>query len=227
MNDNILAWAEDDRPREKFILKGRRSLSDAELLAILLGSGTASKSAVSLGRDILDSVGNDLASLARLTHEDLCKINGVGPAKSISILASFELGRRRTQQEAGPRIKIKCSADVYAIFRDELRDLHYEEFWILLLNKAHVVMHKIMISQGGISGTIADPKMIFESALSKKASGLVLVHNHPSGNLNPSNSDVELTKKMRKAGEFLDLPILDHIIVANDGYYSFADEGNF
>lgn len=226
MTDNILAWAEDDRPREKFMLKGRRSLSDAELLAILLGSGTPSKSAVSLARDILDSASNDLAQLARLSYEDLCKINGVGPAKSIAILASFELGKRRAQQEAGPRITIKCSADVYALFREELRDLSHEEFWILLLNKAHVVMHRLLISQGGISGTVADPKMIFEAALSKKASGLVLVHNHPSGNLNPSNSDVELTKKMRKAGEFLDLPILDHLIVAGDGYYSFADAGN-
>lgn len=221
----MLAWAEDDRPREKFLLKGRKSVSDAEIIAILLGSGTIERSAVSVARELLELAGHSITNLSKMDCEDLCRINGIGKAKAVSLMAAFELGRRKSSEEPGPRIKISCSEQVYTLFKDDLADLYHEEFWILLLNRANMVMHRLMISKGGISGTIADPKVIFHSAINYKATGIVLVHNHPSGNINPSESDIKLTRNIRKAGEFLDLPVLDHIIVTSAGYFSFADNG--
>jgi DNA repair protein RadC len=221
----IKSWAEDDRPREKLMAKGRSVLSDAELLAILIGSGTTKLSAVDVGKLMLQGVGNDLNALARESVQQLCRHPGIGPAKAITVVAALELGRRRKEADAAPRNTITCSRDIYNLMRPHLLDLPHEEFWIILLNRANVVMRKAAISRGGVAGTVADPKMIFKEALEQLASSIILVHNHPSGNRNPSGADIQLTKKLKEAGNFLDLPILDHLIFAEQGYYSFADEG--
>ncbi len=226
MHDHILAWAEDDRPREKLLLKGSRTLSDAELLAILLGSGSPNLSAVSLARQLLQNSQNELQALARMPFHKLCEVKGIGKAKAVTLMAAFELGRRKSDNEPSLRKKVASSLDVYQQFSGLLGDLNHEEFWILMLNRANVILDKRLISRGGISGTVADPKLIFAEALSFSASAIVLVHNHPSGNLSPSQADIELTRKLQKGGEFLTLPILDHLIVTANGYYSFADEGN-
>lgn len=226
MNDHILALAEDDRPREKLLLKGARSLSDAELIAILIGSGSVKKSAITVAREILKSAQNDLKQLARFPAHRLCEVKGVGTAKAVTLMAAFELGRRKSGYDPGVKVKVSGSKDVYTIFGDMLGDLSHEEFWILLLNRANLVMDKKLISKGGISGTVADPKLIFADALAAKASSIILVHNHPSGNTRPSQSDIDLTRKLSKGGEFLTLPILDHLIITATGYYSFADEGS-
>jgi len=221
----IPQWAEDDRPREKLMLKGRSSLSDAELLAILLGTGTKALSAVDLAKQILQQADQNLNSLARLSVTDLTRIKGVGKAKAISIVSALELGRRRkeTQQSAKPRIT--CSTDAVDIIKPDLLDLDHEEFWIIILNRANFVLKKIQISRGGISGTVADPKLIFKSALELSGSSIILIHNHPSGNLQPSQADINLTKNLKEAGKFLEIPVLDHIIVSDNCYFSFADEG--
>ena len=221
----IKSWAEEDRPREKLLLKGKAALSDAELIAILLGSGTANLTAVDVGMKLLQKVNNDLNLLAKLTIGDLKKSPGIGEARAITIIAALELGRRRKETIPAARQKITSSLDIYNHIRPHLLDLPHEEFWVILLNRANVVMQKIAISSGGIAGTVADPKMIFKSALDHLASAIILVHNHPSGNLTPSQADITLTKKLKEAGQFLDLPVLDHVIFSNDGYYSFADEG--
>lgn len=221
----ILSWAEEDRPREKLLLKGRMALSDAELIAILIGSGTRDKSAVDVSKDILNSVNYNLNELAKLTIQDLQQFNGIGEAKAITIVSALELGRRRKVSEPQKREKITCSEDAYRIMQPFLLDQAVEQFWIILMNRANAVLKVHNISQGGISGTVADPKTIFKEALDKLASSLILVHNHPSGNLKPSEADIRLTKKLKEAGQTLDLPILDHIIFADQGYYSFADEG--
>lgn len=222
---SIKAWAEADRPREKMLNQGRHSLTDSELLAILLRSGSNSESAVELSRRILNSVGNDLARLSRLNVNDLSKFKGMGTVKSITILASLELGRRRRMAEAAKNIKISSSSDVAELFSPELSDLLYEEFWILLLNRANHVISKNQISKGGVTGTVVDPKLIFKAAVEATASGIVLCHNHPSGNKQPSDADISLTKKLKEAGLLLDIQVLDHIIIAGDSFYSFADEG--
>ena len=221
----IKSWAEDDRPREKLLAKGRAALSDAELLAILIGSGTTKLTAVDVGKLMLQGVGNDLNALARESVKLLCRHPGIGEAKAISVVAALELGRRRKEAEAAPRTTITCSRDIYNLIRPNLMDLPHEEFWVILLNRANVVMRKTAISRGGVAGTVADPKMIFKEALEQLASSIILVHNHPSGNRNPSAADIQLTKKLKEAGNFLDLPILDHLIFTESGYYSFADEG--
>ena len=221
----IKSWAEDDRPREKLMSKGRATLSDAELLAILIGSGTTKLTAVDVGKLMLQGVGNDLNALARESVKQLCRHPGIGPAKAITVVAALELGRRRKETDAAPRTTITCSRDIYNLIRPNLMDLPHEEFWVILLNRANVVMRKTAISRGGVAGTVADPKMIFKEALEQLASSIILVHNHPSGNRNPSAADIQLTKKLKEAGNFLDLPILDHLIYSDQGYYSFADEG--
>lgn len=221
----IKSWAEDDRPREKLMAKGRAVLSDAELLAILIGSGTTKLTAVDVGKLMLQGVGNDLNALAREGVKQLCRHPGIGPAKAITVVAALELGRRRKEADAAPRSTITCSRDIYNLMRPHLLDLPHEEFWIILLNRANVVMRKTAISRGGVAGTVADPKMIFKEALEQLASSIILVHNHPSGNRSPSGADIQLTKKLKEAGSFLDLPILDHLIFAEQGYFSFADEG--
>ena len=221
----IKSWAEEDRPREKLMQKGRAALSDAELLAILLGSGTPKLTAVDVGMLMLQAVDNDLNELARLTLKQLCRHPGIGPAKAITVMAALELGRRRKEGGANRRVTITCSRDIYNLVRPQLQDLPHEEFWVVLLNRANVVMRQEKISSGGVAGTVADPKMIFKHALDHLASSLLLVHNHPSGNRQPSAADISLTKKLKEAGNFLDLPILDHLIYTDTGYYSFADEG--
>ena len=221
----IKSWAEDDRPREKLLAKGRAALSDAELLAILIGSGTTKLTAVDVGKLMLQGVGNDLNALARESVKQLCRHPGIGEARAITVVAALELGRRRKEADAAPRTTITCSRDIYNLIRPNLMDLPHEEFWVILLNRANVVMRKTAISRGGVAGTVADPKMIFKEALEQLASSIILVHNHPSGNRNPSAADIQLTKKLKEDGNFLDLPILDHLIFAKSDYYSFADEG--
>lgn len=222
---SIKSWAEEDRPREKLLLKGRAALTDAELMAILLGSGTQKLSAVDVAKLILAAAGNDLNELARLSVKELMRHKGIGEAKAITIVAALELGRRRKETAAAARVTITCSTDIYNLIRPHLQDLPHEEFWVIMLNRANVVMRQEKISSGGVAGTVADPKMIFQQALEKLASSIILVHNHPSGNRQPSAADILLTKKLKEAGNFLDLPVLDHLIYTDRGYYSFADEG--
>jgi DNA repair protein RadC len=223
--NNILSWAEEDRPREKLMLKGRAALSDAELIAILIGSGTRELSAVDLSKLILHSVGNNLNELAKLSINDLMKFKGVGDAKAISIAAALELGRRRKESDVVKKAKITSSGDAYQAMRPYLLDLSHEQFWILLLNRASEVIRPFQVSIGGVAGTVADPKIIFKSAIEHLASAIILVHNHPSGNLTPSQADLDLTKRVKEAGRLLDIPILDHLIFGDNGYYSFADKG--
>lgn len=224
-NLKILSWAEEDRPREKLLLKGRSALSDAELIAILIGSGTRSVSAVDVAKIVLSEAGNNLNELARFSVSDLRKIKGIGLAKAISIVSALELGRRRKDVEFAEKVKITCSSDIYQLMKPELLDLPKEEFWVLLLNRANRLIRKEQISSGGVSGTVADPKIIFKSALEHYASSIVLVHNHPSGNLKPSQSDINLTQKMKEAGKLLEIPVLDHLIFGDNGYMSFVDDG--
>jgi DNA repair protein RadC len=221
----IREWAEDDRPREKLLLKGRQSLSDAELIAILMGSGSRNESAVDLAKRILKESSENLMELSKLSVQDLMKFKGVGEAKAISIIAALELGKRRRGAEALERKKISSSKDVFEYFSSIMGDLNYEMFYIVLLNRANSVIRGIQISEGGISGTVADPKKIFKLALDHNATSIILCHNHPSGNVKPSQDDIALTKKIKKAGETMDISVLDHIILGDEKYYSFADEG--
>ncbi|MEJ2595259.1 MAG: DNA repair protein RadC [bacterium] len=221
----ISHWAEEDRPREKLLIKGKGQLSKAELIAILIGSGSREESAVQLAKTVLNSVQNNLAELARLTVTDLLTIKGIGEARALTIIAALELGKRRLSEEVLTKKKIRSSEDVFHYLFPDLSDKHYEEFWILLLDRANQVIGKKNISEGGISGTVADPKKIFRLALDYKASAIIMAHNHPSNNLKPSNNDIELTKKLRSAGKLLDMEVLDHLIFGHDSYYSFADEG--
>jgi DNA repair protein RadC len=222
---SLQSWREDDRPRERLAKNGAAALSEHELLAILIGSGLPGENAVDLARRVFHEAGNDLAQLARLTPEHLKRIKGIGTARAIQIVAAVELGRRRQVVEAEKPKTVSSSRDVFSLFYPTMRDLQHEEFWVLLLNRANRVMGKHMISKGGVSGTIADPKVIFNRALLMQASAIILLHNHPSGNTNPSQADRDITRKLKNAGELLDLPVLDHLIVAEDGYFSFADEG--
>ena len=222
---NIKSWSPEDRPREKLLLKGTAALSDAELIAILIGSGTANLSAVEVAKKILVHGGNGLHDLAKLSVKDLMKVKGIGEAKAITIVAALELGRRRKEITMDDKPKISCSKDAFDLLRGDLMDLPHEEFWILLLNRANKVIKKKRISEGGVSGTVADPKIIFKMALEELASGVIVAHNHPSGTLTASQSDIDLTKKLKEAGKFLEVQLLDHVIVAGQKYFSFADEG--
>lgn len=222
---SIKQWAVEDRPREKMLAKGIRSLSEAELVAILIGSGNAEESAVGLSRRMLASVNNNLNELGKRTISDLQKFKGIGEAKAINIMAALELGRRRKEAEPEEKPKITTSADAAQIFRPLLSDLPHEEFWFLMLNRNNLMIDKAMVSQGGLSGTIIDVRIILKTALEKLASSIILCHNHPSGNLVPSEADKDITKKIREAGKYMDIPVLDHLIIGNDAYFSFADEG--
>ncbi len=224
-SSTIKSWAEEDRPREKLLLKGKAVLSDSELIGILISSGTKDKSAVDVARDILGSVGNKLNVLAKLTVKDLMKFKGIGEAKAITIVSALELGRRKKEAEPDKPLQISNSEDVYKVIKPHLEDLQHEEFWILILNRRNQIIKKQLISSGGVSGTVADPKMIFHAALQELASSIVLIHNHPSGNLNPSESDISLTKKLKSAGQVLETPVIDHLIYTDNGFYSFADQG--
>jgi len=220
---SIKNWEDEDRPREKLLLKGKQTLSNAELIAILLGSGNNEETAVDLSQRILKSVNNNIVDLSRLSVKDLCKFKGIGEAKAISIIAAMELGRRRRGAEVSDRKKISSSKDVFEIFQPNMADSPFEEFWILLLNRANKIIGKYQISQGGVSGTIADPKRIFHIALSNLASGIILCHNHPSGNIKPSAQDIKLTKKIADGAKYMEINLLDHIILGDEQYYSFAD----
>ncbi|GAA4905308.1 RadC family protein [Mucilaginibacter defluvii] len=222
---SIKAWAEEDRPREKLSGQGRRSLTDAELIAILIGSGSRDESAVELSKRILHHYENDLNKLGKASITELCRFKGVGEAKAISIIAALEIGRRRNETESKPPEEVKGSNDVFKLMRRHLMDLNHEEFWIVLLSRSSKVLSKELVSRGGISGTVADPKIIFYMALQQQASAIILIHNHPSGNLKPSQLDIELTKKVANAGKMLDINVLDHLIITDKGFFSFADEG--
>lgn len=224
-NPTIKLWAEDDRPREKLLMKGKNALSDAELIAILISSGNREETAVDLAKRILKNSNDSIAELSRLTIKDMMKFKGIGEAKAISIAAALELGRRRREEEASRKKQITSSKDVFDIFHPILSDMTYEEFWILLLNKANKIIGKFSISEGGLIGTVADPVKIFRKAIEYNAIGMILCHNHPSGNIKPSEADMNLTKKMKEGGKLLDISVLDHIIIAEEKYLSLADEG--
>jgi DNA repair protein RadC len=224
-NLTIKAWAEEDRPREKLRDKGQRMLSDAELIAILIGSGNRKETAVELSRRILGQVNNNLQELSKLSVGELKKFKGIGEAKAIAIVAAMELARRRKNTETIKRDKITGSTDIYELMRPLFLDLPHEEFWVVLLNRSNAIIKKEFVSRGGVSGTVVDPKIIYKLALENLASSIVLCHNHPSGNLKPSDADVKLTKKLKDAGVLLEIPVLDHMIITDAGYYSFADEG--
>lgn len=221
----IFELAEEDRPREKLLLKGKAALSDAELIAILIGTGTASCSAVDLARMLLASVGNNLGAVARMSVSDLCKFKGIGEAKAISIISALELGRRRKEQEPPKFLKITGSRQIYELMRPYLHDESVEQVYLLLLNRTNGLIKKERVSQGGISASVVDPKVVFRFALEQGAHSLILIHNHPSGNLQPSESDKRLTQRLQKIGKELEILLLDHLIYTDQGYFSFADEG--
>ncbi len=221
----IKHWSPEDRPREKLLLKGTSALSDAELIAILIGTGSSKLSALDLAKRILDGAEHQLHMLAKMTAKDLTRINGIGPAKAITIVAALELGRRRKETDIREKPKVGSSREAYDVICGELMDLPHEEFWVLLLNRANRLIRKQRVSEGGVSGTVADPKVIYKTALDHLASGIIVVHNHPSGNRTASQSDIDLTKKLKEAGKFLEIQMLDHLIVCGPKYFSFADEG--
>jgi DNA repair protein RadC len=221
----IKMWAEADRPREKLLLNGRRHLTDAELIAILIGSGNKDETAVDLSKRILGFYNNDLDALGKVSVKDLSKFKGIGEAKAIAIVAAMELGRRRKEADGPDVLKIVTSAEAFAVLQPVFADLNHEEFWILILNQANYLIGKQLISKGGMAGTVADPKIIFKTALEHNAAYVILAHNHPSGSLKPSQQDINITKKMVEAGRMLDLYVLDHLIVTDKLFYSFGDEG--
>ena len=222
---SIKQWAVEDRPREKLLSKGISSLTDAELIAILIRSGTSRESAVDLAKRILNATGNNLNELSRLSVHDLQKFNGIGEAKAISIIAAMELGRRRKLSEVLQKKQITSSRDVFNFFHPFLGDLSHEEFWVLHLSRSNRIIAWKKISQGGIVGTVTDIRLILKDALENMATSLVICHNHPSGNLQPSRADKEITKKISEAAGFMEIRLLDHVILGNDQYFSFADEG--
>ncbi len=223
--NGIKFWAVEDRPREKMLTKGRAVLTNTELIAILIGSGTKKESAIAVAQKILDLADNNLQELAQFGISDFCKIPGIGQAKAISIVAALELGRRKQLSKALERNQIKSSMDGNSYFQPLIGDLPHEEFWVLMLNRNNRIIKGERISIGGVAGTVADVKIIFKKSLELLASSLILAHNHPSGNLQPSEADKQLTKKVKQAGSLLDIKVLDHLIITNSGYFSFADEG--
>lgn len=222
---SIKYWAVDDRPREKLLLKGPAALSDSELLAILINTGNARRSAVELARDVLQLGQNKLSELGKLTVKDFCQIKGIGSAKAITISAALELGRRRDAAGFLDKAVVRSSADIAGHLRSLLKDHLHEVFAVVFLNQANKINHTEIISKGGITGTVADPRVILKKALDENATAIILCHNHPSGNLQPSRADEQLTQKIREAAQYFDIKLLDHIIVSEEGYYSFADEG--
>jgi DNA repair protein RadC len=221
---SIKNWAEEDRPREKLLLKGKSSLTEVELIAIIIGSGTSKLSAVEVARSILSAHENDLHQIARLSITDLKKFKGIGTAKAIAIIAALELGRRRKEGAVTHKPKISDAQGVYQLMKPELLDLNHEQFWLLLLKRNNEVIQKIQLSKGGVSGTVVDAKLIFKHAVELLASSIILVHNHPSGNHQPSTADIKITNQLKEAGRVMDIPILDHVIFTNERYFSFADE---
>ena len=223
----ITNWSEDDKPREKLMLKGKSVLSDAELIAILIGSGSRNESAVDLSKRILASVDNNLNALGKLSLSQLMQFRGIGEAKAISIIAALELGRRRRGEDAVELKKITSSKIIFEIMQPILGELPHEEFWIIYMNNSNKVISKSQLSKGGITGTLVDVRIVFKTALEIGATALILCHNHPSGTLIPSDADKQITRKLKVAGDSLEIKVLDHLIVTETSYYSFADEGIF
>jgi len=222
---SIKNWSEKDQPREKLMTQGRQVLSDAELIAILIGSGNREESAIELCKKILNNSSNNLNELAKLSVNDLMKFKGIGEAKAISIVAALELGRRRISEAVIDKVKLSSSKEAYEYLRPVLEDLPHEEFWILFLNRANKIIGKQLIGRGGISQTTADVKIVFKKSIDKQASAIILAHNHPSGNIKPSESDIQLTRKIKNGSELLDIQVLDHLIVGDGNYFSFNDSG--
>ncbi|MBK7029019.1 MAG: DNA repair protein RadC [Bacteroidales bacterium] len=222
---SIKCWAEDDRPREKLQIKRTSALSDAELIAILIGSGTASESAVQLSQRILQHIQGNLIELSKLSLADLMKFKGIGQVKALSIIAALELGKRRRRSEIQEKFQITRSNHAFEILQEHLAYSNFEHFAAILLNRANRVIRTVSISTGGITGTVVDPKKVFKFALEFNATSMILGHNHPSGQIQPSEADIALTRKLKNAGDLMDIPILDHIIVGDERYYSFADDG--
>ena len=222
---SIKQWAKDDRPREKLLMKGAESLSDSELLAILIVNGTRSKTAIDLAKEILILGKNNLPELGKLSVKELMKIKGIGEAKAITIVAALEIGRRRQAMNYREKAVMTSSSDVANYLQSLLKDYRHEVFAVLFLNRANKINHFQIVSEGGITGTVADPRIILKKALEEDAVSIILCHNHPSGSLKPSGADQELTKKIKEAAKFFDIKVLDHLIVSDAGYYSFADEG--
>ncbi|MEI8007622.1 MAG: DNA repair protein RadC [Bacteroidota bacterium] len=218
-------WAEDDLPSQKLLLKGNGSLSDAELLSIIIGSGVSGENSLDIAMKTLSICGNNLCEFWKFSVSDLQKIKGIGQKRAVKIAAMFALARRRNESEVIFKNKISKSQDAFDIFHSLMGDLPYEEFWLLLLNRANRVVKKVKISEGGISGTVVDPKKIFQICLEQHATSIILGHNHPSGTITPSEADNKITKKIKDCGLLLDVAVLDHIIVGDDRFYSFADEG--
>jgi DNA repair protein RadC len=221
----IREWSRDDRPRERLVTLGAAALSDAELLAILIRSGTPRESALDLSKRILSEAGNDLQRLSRLGVGELSRHKGMGVAKAASVVAALELGRRRKAMELPARPSIATSAVAHELLRERLAELPHEEFWLLLLDRGNRLLERLAVSRGGLHGTVADPKVIFKCALDHRASGIILGHNHPSGQLRPSEEDIRLTRKLVEGGRLLDIGVQDHLIITSSGYYSFADNG--
>lgn len=221
---SIKFFAEDDKPREKLALKGSKTLSLAELLAILIGSGNKTESAVELSKKIMKRCNDNLNTLSMMSLKDLMQFKGIGHAKAITIIAALELAKRKAKENPIEKPVIKSSIDAYNHMRYDLENLDHEQFWILLLNKGNKIIESLNISKGGVSATVVDPKLIFSFALEQKASGIILFHNHPSGNISPSESDIILTEKLRKGAKLLEINIIDHIIIGQNTYFSFADE---
>lgn len=221
----IKSWSPNDRPREKFLEKGRSSLTEAELLAIIIGSGTKKFTALDLAKEVLAACDNSLFELGKMEVNELCNLRGIGQARAIAIVAAIELGRRRKEAKVTDKMKITCSKDAFDIISPFLQDQKHEEFWVIYLNRANKVIATKNISKGGIAGTVADSRIIFKQGIEMLACAIILCHNHPSGNLRASEADIQLTKKLKEAGTFLEIPVLDHLIVGESGYLSFADEG--
>ena len=223
----ITNWSEDDKPREKLMLKGKSVLSDAELIAILIGSGSRNESAVDLSKRILASVDTNLNALGKLSISQLIAFKGIGEAKAISIIAALELGRRRRSEDALELKKVTSSKVIFEIMQPIIGELPHEEFWIIYLNNSNKIISKSQLSKGGITGTLVDVRIVFKTALEMGATALILCHNHPSGTLIPSDADKQITRKLKLAGESLEIKVLDHLIVTEASYFSFADEGIF
>jgi DNA repair protein RadC len=224
-NYSIKQWAKDDRPREKLLSKGAENLSNSELLAILIHNGTRDKTAVDLAKDILRLGKDNLNELGKLSIKELMKIKGIGEAKAITIAAALELGRRRQGSSSLERVVVNASNDIAQYLQSALKDYRHEVFAVIFLNRANKIKHFEIISEGGITGTVADPRIILRKALDEDAVSIILCHNHPSGSLKPSRADEELTTKIKEAAKYFDIRVIDHIIVSENGYYSFADEG--
>lgn len=221
---SIKSWAEDDRPREKLVLKGKSALSDAELIAILIGSGSRNESAVDLSKRILNSIDNNLNKLGKLSVLDLQKFKGIGDAKAISIITALELGRRRRIEEALELPQINSSEAIFNLMQPFIGELQHEEFWIVYLNNSNKVLHKEQLSKGGLTGTLVDVRLVFKKAIELFSTAIILCHNHPSGKLQPSQADKSITNKLKLAGETLDIKVLDHLIITENAYFSFADQ---